>query len=34
MKNERRCFVLPAKLQTKEITGAKYDEGKLNIHFA
>jgi arsenite/tail-anchored protein-transporting ATPase len=34
IKNERRCFVLPAKLQSKEITGAKYDEGKLNIHFA
>ena len=34
IKNERRCFVLPAKLHSKEITGAKYDEGKLNIHFA
>ena len=34
IKNERRCFVLPAKLQTKEITGAKYEEGMLNIHFA
>jgi len=34
IKNERRCFVLPAKLHAKEITSAKYDEGKLNIHFA
>lgn len=33
IKNEKRCFVLPAKLHTKEITGAKYNEGKLNIHF-
>jgi len=33
IKNERRCFVLPIKLQSKEIIGAKYDEGKLNIHF-
>ncbi len=34
IKNERRSFVLPQKLHAKEITGAKYDEGSLNIHFA
>lgn len=34
IKNERRSFVLPQKLQTKEIIGAKYDNGKLNIQFA
>ncbi len=34
IKNEKRSFILPAKLKSKEITGAKYDEGKLNIHFA
>lgn len=34
IKNERRNFVLPTKLQAKEIAGAKYEEGKLNIHFA
>lgn len=34
IKNERRSLVLPAKLQSKEITGAKYSDGKLNIHFA
>lgn len=34
IKNERRSFVLPTKLHSKEITGAKYNEGKLNIHFA
>lgn len=33
IKNERRSFVLPIKLQSKEITGAKYNEGKLNIYF-
>jgi arsenite-transporting ATPase len=33
IKNERRSFVLPTKLQNKEITGAKYNDGKLNIHF-
>ena len=33
IKNERRSFILPTKLQSKEITGAKYNEGKLNIHF-
>jgi arsenite-transporting ATPase len=34
IKNERRSFVLPSKLQGKEISGAKYNEGKLNIYFA
>lgn len=34
IKNEKRSFILPAKLQSREITGAKYSEGKLNIHFA
>lgn len=34
IKNERRCFLLPQKLHAKEIIGAKYEEGKLNIHFA
>jgi len=33
IKNERRSFVLPTKLQSKEIIGAKYNDGKLNIHF-
>ena len=33
IKNERRCFSLPTKLQSKEIAGAEYKEGKLNIHF-
>lgn len=33
IKNERRSFALPTKLQSKEIAGAKYSEGKLNIHF-
>jgi len=33
IKNERRSFVLPTKLQSKEITSAKYNDGKLNIHF-
>ncbi|SHI58916.1 arsenite-transporting ATPase [Clostridium cavendishii DSM 21758] len=34
IKNEKRCFVLPKKLQSKEVLGAKYDDGKLNIKFA
>ena len=34
IKNERRSLVLPTKLQSKEITSAKYDNGKLNIYFA
>ncbi len=34
IKNEKRSFILPVKLQSKEITGAKYSDGKLNIHFA
>lgn len=33
IKNERRCLVLPAKLQPMEITGAKYEDGRLNLHF-
>ncbi|KOA20719.1 arsenical pump-driving ATPase [Clostridium homopropionicum DSM 5847] len=33
IKNERRSFILPTKLQSKEIIDAKYTEGKLNIHF-
>lgn len=33
VKNERRSFILPAKLQAKEIMTAKYDEGNLNIYF-
>lgn len=33
VKNERRSFVLPTKLQSKDISGAKYDDGKLIIHF-
>ncbi|MGY0373007.1 ArsA family ATPase [Clostridium sp. JNZ J1-5] len=34
IKNERRSFILPTKLQSKEIIEAKYNDGKLNIHFA
>ncbi len=34
IKNERRCLVLPTKLQSLEITGAKYDNGSLNINLA
>lgn len=34
IKNERRSFVLPTKLQSKEISSAKYDDGKLNIYFS
>lgn len=33
VKNERRCMVIPAKLKSLEIAGAKYADGKLNIHF-
>ncbi|SCZ03963.1 ArsA family ATPase [Alkaliphilus peptidifermentans] len=33
IKNERRSFILPTKLQAKEIISAKYDKDKLNIHF-
>lgn len=33
IKNEKRSFVLPKKLQSKGIVNAKYDDGKLNIHF-
>ncbi|QLY81619.1 ArsA family ATPase [Clostridium intestinale] len=34
IKNERRSFVLPTKLQSKEISAARYDDGKLNIYFS
>ena len=34
IKNERRSFVLPTKLQSKEISTARYDDGKLNIYFS
>ena len=34
IKNERRGFVLPTKLQSKEISAARYDDGKLNIYFS
>jgi arsenite-transporting ATPase len=34
IKNERRGFVLPTKLQSKEISTARYDDGKLNIYFS
>ncbi|WP_286906032.1 ArsA family ATPase [Clostridium sp. UBA1652] len=34
IKNERRGFVLPTKLQSKEISSARYDDGKLNIYFS
>lgn len=33
IKNERRSFALPTKLQSREVVSAKYDEGKLNIYF-
>ncbi|WP_297428480.1 ArsA family ATPase [Clostridium sp.] len=33
VKNERRKYILPAKLHSKEIIGAKYEDGKLNIYF-
>lgn len=33
IKNERRVIVLPSKIQSKEIDGAEYNDGKLNIHF-
>lgn len=31
IKNERRSFALPTKLQSKEIVSAKYNDGKVNI---
>ena len=34
IKNERRCLVLPTKLQSLEIAGAKYEDGSLNINFS
>lgn len=33
VKNERRCLVLPAKLHSLSINGAKYEDGTLKIHF-
>lgn len=33
IKNEKRVISLPKKLQGKEIVGAKYDDGKLDIKF-
>ncbi|WP_234124414.1 ArsA family ATPase [Clostridium hydrogenum] len=33
IKNEKRNFVLPQKLHSKEIQGANYEDGKLIIHF-
>lgn len=34
IKNERRSMVLPTKLQSLEIVGAKYEDSSLNINFA
>lgn len=34
IKNERRRFVLPDKLKSKDITGAQYVDGWLNVVFA
>lgn len=34
IKNERRNLILPTKLQSKDITSAKYENDKLNIYFA
>jgi arsenite-transporting ATPase len=33
IKNERRSFILPAKLKNKEIQGAKYEDGMLKLTF-
>lgn len=33
VKNERRCLVLPAKLHSLNINGAKYEDGTLKVHF-
>ncbi|MGG7179330.1 ArsA family ATPase [Clostridium paraputrificum] len=33
VKNERRVIVLPNKIQSMEVIGAKYNEGSLNIEF-
>ncbi len=33
IKNERRSFILPAKLKNKEVQGAKYEEGLLKLNF-
>jgi arsenite-transporting ATPase len=33
IKNERRSFILPAKLKNKEVQGAKYEDGLLKLSF-
>lgn len=33
IKNERRSFILPGKLRGYEVSGAKYEDGSLNISF-
>lgn len=33
VKNEKRSFMLPGNLKSKEIVSAKYEDGNLNIHF-
>lgn len=33
IKNERRRFILPAKLKNKEVQGAKYEDGVLKLSF-
>jgi arsenite-transporting ATPase len=33
IKNERRRFILPNKLKSKEIIGAKYEDGVLKLSF-
>ncbi|MDF2908783.1 MAG: arsA1 [Herbinix sp.] len=33
IKNERRSFILPAKLKNKEVQGAKYEDGVLKLSF-
>lgn len=33
IKNEKRSFILPAKLKSKDIVSAKYNKDKLDIHF-
>lgn len=33
IKNEKRSFILPSKLLSREILGAKYNEGKLEVRF-
>lgn len=33
IKNQHRNFILPSKIKDKQVTGAKYEDGKLNISF-